>query len=310
MQQCPKCASSVPDGRTECHICGAALDPEATKTAGPTGLQIPTTGPRPLTEEEAADLRAGIPGIDRPGAKQEPEMDVLAKQIGGGGAVQQGGVELKRTLSGEVVEVPVSSAPVRPGGPMLGRTPGPAGPAPIPTVRPGGRPTVPPLRTGSGPVVAGEAARSGSSAGIIIVVLLLIVLAGAAGGYWYWIQSRPKAAVAQFLENLNKHEWGAVYDQVELPSQFKSTVTKDAFTRAMSFIGSNLKINSYEIKSSRIEGETATVTVTVTMALGGQTQTNTRDIKLRQINGEWKIDATGGAPSLPGLRVPRLPGRG
>jgi len=235
-------------------------------------------------------------------------MDVLAKQIGGGGAVQQGGVELKRTLSGEVVEVPVSSAPVRPGGPMLGRTPGPAGPAPIPTVRPGGRPTVPPLRTGSGPVVAGEAARSGSSAGIIIVVLLLIVLAGAAGGYWYWIQSRPKAAVVEFIENINKQDWGAVYDQVELPSQLRSILTKDAFTRLMSLVGSNLKVSSYEIKGSRIDGDTATVTVAVTVSAGGQTRSDTSDIKLRQINGEWKIDASAGAPRIPGMRIPRMPG--
>lgn len=308
MQQCPKCFSSVPDGRTECQICGAALDPEAAKTAGPLGLKDPTQGPRPLTEEEAAELRPGIPGIDRGGAPQE--MDVLAKQIGGGMPAQQGGVELKRTLSGEVIEVPVST-PQRPGGPMLGRGAGPVPPpSPIPTARPGGRPVVPPLRTGAGPVVAGEAAaRSGSSAGVLLVILLVIVLAAGGGGYWYWLQTRPAATVREFVENVNKHDWGAVYDQIELPAQLKGALTKDAFRQLMALGGGSLKIENYEIKGSRIEGDTATVNLAATVSIGSFKQTDTNEVKLRKVDGVWKIDATSGAPRMPGMATPRLPNR-
>lgn len=307
MQQCPKCFSSVPDGRTECHICGAAMDPEATKVAGPTGLQNPMQGPRPLTEQQAAELRAGIPGIDRGGTSpQEPEVDVLAKQIGGAGVAQQGGVELRRTLSGEVVEVPVST-PVRPGGPMLGRSGATPTPAPIPTARPGGRPTVPPLRTGSGPVMAGDAATSKSSAGVIVVILILILAAAGGFGYWYWMQTRPKVAVAQFLDTFNKRDWGALYDQVELPEQIKGMVTKDVFRQAMTLVGSNIQIESYEIKESRLEGDRATVTVAISASIGGQKRSDTSQIPLRKVDGVWKIDASAGAPQIPGLQIPRLP---
>lgn len=309
MQQCPKCGSSVPDGRVQCQICGAEMDPESARTAGPTGLQNPVLGPKPLTEEEAADLRPGIPGIDRPGVRPEDETDVLAKQIGGGAAAApQGGVELRRTLSGEVIEVPIS-APPRAGGPMLGRSGPTPPPTPIPTARPGGRPTVPPLRSGAGPVLAGEGASARkSSAGIILVVIVLLILAGGAAGYWYYQQTRPAAAVTQLIEDLNKHNWGAVYDQIELPSQLKSLVTRDMFQQAMALFGSNLKIESYEITGSKIDGDKATVSVKATTSVGGKQHSSSGDVNLVRVNGVWKLDASGGAPRLPGVGAPRIPG--
>jgi len=260
-----------------------------------------------LREDEAAEVLPGIPGIDRPGAKQEE--DVLAKQIGGGAAsAPQGGVELRRTLSGEIIEVPVSPAP-RTAGPMLGKS-GPQSPPPIPTARPSGRPTVPPLRAGSGPIIAGEeAAGKKSSVGIIVTIIVIVLLAGAAAGYWYYMQLRPIAAVTQVIDDINRHNWGAVYDQIELPSEIKGMVTRDVFEKAMSMVGSNLKIEDYKVTSPRIEGDKATVTVTSTAVVGNKKNTSTSDVHLIKVNGVWKIDATGSMPKLPGMKVPGAGGK-
>lgn len=309
MQQCPKCASTVPDGRTECQICGAEMDPETTKVTGPTGLQNPVNGPRPLTGDEDLGPMPGIPGIDRPAEAD----DVLAKQIGGGQPAPQGGVELRRTLSGEVIEVPVA-APQRAGGPMLGRA-GASGtpPRPIPTAGPAGRSgsAVPPLRSSAGPTrsVGDEGEAGGkSSAGVVLLVLLILVLAGAAAGYWYWQQTRPAAAVTLFMESVNAKKWDAVYDQVELPAQAKQAVSKDLFVKVMGMVGSQLTIDSYTIKGTKIEGDTAKVTVDSAVSVGAKKSSSTGDISLKKVDGVWKIDATSGAPSVPGMSVPNLPG--
>lgn len=307
MQQCPKCGCAVADGRTECNICGAALEGQAAGQVGPVGLQVPAGGPKPLTEEEAQDIRAGIPGIDRPG---EPVVDVLAMQIGGAqAAAPQGGTEVRRTLSGEVIEVPVSS-PQRPGGPMLGRSGAvPPGSPPGPAGRPAS--TIPPLRTGRGPVIAGQAAaKSGSSAGLIVLLLVIVLALGGAGGYWYWLQTRPVAAVHQLISDINAHNWGAVYDQIEFSPELKAVVTKDLFTQAMSLIGSQIKIDNYEIQGSKIEGDRSTVTVKGTSSVGGNQTTGTSDIKLVKVQGVWKLDALSGPPGVPGMRVPQIPGLG
>jgi hypothetical protein len=287
------------------------MDPETTKVTGPTGLQNPVNGPKPLASDEPLGVMPGIPGIDRPAG----EVDVLAKQIGGGQQVVQSSTELRRTLSGDVIEVPLS-APARPGGPMLGvgGASGPVGPPPrpIPTAGPAGRPgtSLPPLRAGGGPMrsVGSESSTGKSSVGIVLVVVLVLVLAGAAAGYWYWQQTRPAAAVTMMMENLSARKWDAIYDQIELPAQAKSMVTKDTFVKIMGMVGSQLKVESYEIKGSKIEGDTATVTLAATITVGNRKVSDTQDIPLRKVDGVWKVDASRGAQAMPGMPSPRLPG--
>ncbi len=300
MQQCPKCASSVPDGRTTCQICSAELDPEQTKVVGPIGLQTPVQPQRPADDVDPAKL-PGIPCIDR----VADETDVLQKQIGGGGQqAATGGVELRRTLAGDVIEVPVS-APPKAGGPMLGQSaPTGRGPAPIPRQAGPGGSSLPPLRTGRGPVrgVEEETGGSGGSrVGVVLLVLVLLFGGGGAGGYWYWQQTRPAAAVTEFMEDLKAKNWGGVYDRVELPSQIKQLVNRDAFVKGMGVVGSGIQVDSYKVEGSSISGDTAKVNLTVTGKMGGESGTNTREVTLRKVDGVWKIDATGAGNALPGL---------
>jgi hypothetical protein len=304
MQQCPKCGSSVPDGRTTCQICSAELDPQEAKVAGPIGLQAPLA-PRAVAEDDDPANRPGIPGIDRP----QEGQDVLSKQIGGGAqAAATGGVELRRTLAGDVIEVPVAG-PVRAGGPMLGQSPSQGQPMrPIPRQPAPGGPTIPPLRTGAGPTrgVSAEGTGSGSKAGIILLILVLLLGGGGAGGYWYWQQTRPAAAATLFFEAVQAKNWSSVYDQIELPAQAKGIVTRDAFVKLMGLVGSQIKIDSFKVVSSTINGDTATVKMSVTGTLGKKSATtDTTDLNLRKVDGVWKIDATGAARGLPGL----MPGK-
>lgn len=299
MQPCAKCASSVPDGRTSCQICGAELDPATSKASGPTGLQAPVLSASPAAQDVDAQNLPGIPGVDRPDA---PE-DVLAKQIGGGAPRASGGVELRRTLAGDIIEVPVSG-PVRAGGPLLGDTkPGGPPPRPIPTAGGPRRSSLPPQKQSA---MDGEDGGGGgtSSVGLILVILLVIVLAGGAGGYWYWQQSRPAAAVTLFMESVNAHKWNEVYDQMELPAQVSQQLTKETFQQMMSLMGSNLKIGSVKIEGTTITGDTAKVKVTATTTIGAASKTDTTDIPLRMVNGIWKIDFASGGAGLPGVGAP------
>lgn len=303
MQQCPKCASSVPDGRTTCQICSAEMDPEVSKVSGPVGLQAPAAPMAFLDDDDPAN-KAIIPGLDRPA----PEQDVLQKQIGGGAAAPTGGVELRRTLSGDVIEVPVAG-PQRAGGPMMGQASsgGQARsgmPQPIPRqAGPGGGPTIPPMRSGG--AVRGsqteEGGGSGSKLGVILLVLILLLGGGGAGGYWYWQQTRPAAAATLFMDSLQQKNWGAVYDQIELPAEAKGMLNRDGFVSLMGTVGSNLKVESYKVEGATITGDTAKVKVRVVATMGKNKSDKTEEMPFRQVNGVWKLDATAGARSLPGL---------
>lgn len=303
MQQCPKCGSSVPDGRTTCQICSAELDPEQSKVAGPIGLQTPTAPQRPAEEDDPAN-RPGIPGIDR----VRDEDDVLQKQIGGGAPqASAGGVELRRTLAGDVIEVPVAPPP-KAGGPMLGQTSQPGrGPSPIPRRAGPGGSTLPPLRTGRGPVRGIEegSGGSGSKIGVVLLILVLLLGGGGAGGYWYWQQTRPAAAVTTLMENLKAKNWGGVYDQIELPAQAKQFANRDTFIKVMGVLGANLRIDSYKVERGTITGDTATVKLTVTGKRGSESGTDTTEVPLRKVEGVWKIDVTAVGKALPGL-APKL----
>lgn len=299
MQQCPKCASSVPDGRTTCQICSAELDPQTSKVVGPTGLQTPVVN-RPLVED-APTIQPGIPGIDRPSG----EDDVLAKQIGGGQSAPSGGVELRRTLAGDVIEVPVAG-PSRPGGPLAGDASSRgAAPRPIPRQTGPGGPTIPPLRSGAGPVRAGEtsSAGSGSKLGVILFVIVLLLGGGGAGGYWYWQQTRPAAATTLFLETFQQKKWGELYDQVILPDQVRSMVSRDMFERIMGAVGAGITVEGFKVESSTIEGDTARVKVTVSATVAGKKSDDTSEITLRKVDGVWKVDGTAAARSVPGLKL-------
>jgi len=147
-----------------------------------------------------------------------------------------------------------------------------------------------------------------SSVGVVLLVLLILIVAGAAAGYWYWQQTRPAAAVSLFMQSVNDKKWDAVYDQIELPSQAKQMVSKDMFVSVMGMVGAKLKVESYTISGTKIDGDTAKVTVASTVSVGEKRSTSTGDLSLKKVDGVWKIDATSGAPSVPGMSVPNLPG--
>src|SRR5579872_793380 len=164
LQQCPRCGSGVPEGKTECNICYAPLGQGAQPGAAP--VQPPPAAPElnpgipglPLSQPPAvtpnylnpgtpaaagpigglSEPVPGIPGL--PLSPQAPPPNYLtpgaappAPAAGG-----MGGGEVRVSLTGEVLEVP----PPTP----RGSGPGGYGPPPGAGARPGG-PPLPPVPT-------------------------------------------------------------------------------------------------------------------------------------------------------------------
>ena len=244
MQQCPKCGSGVPDGRTTCHICFAELGADA-QASGPAGLNFatpqsaavtpqPTTGAGPLTGEPAAipvpppPTRAGgIPGLQnppQPPAAQSlpglpgiyaPQEDVSAAQPnylrGDASAMapQSGmaGGEVRVSLTGEVIQAP----PVTPQLPRsVGQPPSGPGRATGPSM-PARRPA--PVRAAARDERPAE--KSGGSA-VWLAVLLVLVLAGGGFGGWYWYNNRtnPKDQAVKALTAFKNMDWAALHSLI------------------------------------------------------------------------------------------------
>jgi hypothetical protein len=295
MQQCPKCGSGVPDGRTTCQICSAALGEAAGKPAGPIGLQLPET--RPPEEAEAAPnyLTGSIPGIDSnasPQGLRQPSQPSL------------GGGEARVSLTGEVLEATAPSP--RTTGPLAGSIPGAGGPMGAGPRPSGPLPQTAPARARvSGPISDEEAPRKKTSPLVTCLVIFVVLAAAAgAGGYWFY-QTRvlPPATAVLFLQSMKMKDWKTAYKLIELPAAQKSMVTEDAFVKGMSAIGSLAALTDYKVNDVKIDGDTTKVNVTLTVEgklFKGGPQTQTTDIPVKRFEGGWKVDASSGGLPMPG----------
>lgn len=280
MQQCQRCGSGVPDGRATCQICSAPMAP-----AQPEGGQQPERLPLAKPPADRDEPQPGIPGL-------RPPTDPQLAPTGEG--------EVRRTLAGDVVEVPPPSP--RAAGPLAGQRPGVPGPA---APRPGG-----PMRPAStlrplGPSEEAEERPRRSAAQIaltVVTVLLVLSAAGGGAGFWFY-QTRvaPGVPVAAFMEAFKQKQWKQAYQQIELPAAQKAAVTEETFATGMNTLGSLVTLQSYKVNDIKVDGETARVNVTMVASgalLGGQTKTDTRDITVKRFDGVWKIDATSGGVPL------------
>lgn len=284
MQQCPKCGSGVPDGRTTCHICFAELGPDA-QVEGPAGLNFATPQSAAVTPQPAAPAgplagapasipvpppparAAGIPGIPNPPQQPAaqsipglpgvyaPQEDVSAAQPnylrGDASAMAppsgMGGGQVRVSLTGEVIE----SAPAQPTisrmtGVSAAQPPRPGGP-PVPA-----RPTAP-----ARPVRATESyeSKSGGSAAWLIILIVVFLGAGGFGG-WYWYNNRtnPKDQAIKAMTALKNMDWAALHPLMAFSDADKAKYpTPAAFADAQ-----NAKLDKLGIMKSL-----------VTSALGG-----------------------------------------
>src|SRR5579862_6861346 len=141
MQQCPRCGSGVPEGKTECNICFAPLGQAAQAPSAPPSVpepvpgipglplsQPPAAAPRPLAASPpaAAEPVPGIPGLPLNPPAAAPNYLTPGTQPSAGGGMGSG--EVRVSLTGEVLEIPAPTP----------RGTGPGGYGPPAGTRPGG----------------------------------------------------------------------------------------------------------------------------------------------------------------------------
>lgn len=244
----------------------------------------------------------GIPGLPTPGAQpvQPNYLNQGAAPMGGAPAGASG--EMRVSLTGEVLEVtPPTPRASAPGGyprPGVGGKPG-APPLPVRGPAPS-RPT-----GGARPRYGGpppeESEKSGGMSVWAVVLLLVIVIGGGAGAFlWYQKQQAPKKAAENVMSLLVKKDWGGIYDATEMPDAKKSQFSlggadpKQAFVGFMNALGALVTFKDPKIGEMTSTGDTASVKVTVTVEGFGRASTETQEMPLKLVNGQWKVDGDKG----------------
>jgi hypothetical protein len=271
------------DDARKCGVCGALTNEE------PQQGQPPASG----------GLVAGIPGL--PTQPQAPQPNYLNPGPSGMGAAPMGaapmaGGEVRVTLAGDVYEVPPPSARgTGPGGynAASGGRPGPAGAQ----SRPG------PTRPRYG-LPAEQEERSGGVPIWGLLIVLLIMGGGAAGAFW-WFQKQqaPKKAAEKVMNLMVTKDWGGVYDMTSLSEETKKQISsipggsgdpRQSFIAVMTMAGGLFTIKDPKVGEVKTSGDTATASVSYSIDGMGQSRSETKDMPLKFIDGEWKLDGAGG----------------
>ncbi len=285
-KQCERCGSGVPDANEKCQVCGAPMSAPATPVPAATPV-TPAAPAAPAGPAASGEPVAGIPGIPTPSTTPEARPNYLQPTAS---AAPMGG-DIRTSLTGEVMEVAQPSPRgTGPGG--YGPPPG----APQPKGR-GPAPAAGPARRYAGMPTEKAEAKSGSGGMVAIILVVLLLAGGGAFGWWWWQkQQAPVRAVVKVHEAAKANDWRTVFHMVELPEQFKQQIemaggidkVADFTATAMKSAGFVLK--DYQVLESKTEGDTATVKVKTTETVRGADKTETTDVKLKLVNGEWKVD--------------------
>jgi hypothetical protein len=210
-----------------------------------------------------------------------------------------------RSLTGEIIETPVSAAP-----PAVG--PGSYGGAPA-VPRPN---STAPRRYEAAP------APSGGKGGLLGIVALLVLVLGAGGG-WFWWTHRPGATptdtVKRVLTAQANEDFKTVYNFMELPATAKAkypdatafdtgmkdqqkTLSNSPLGGLVTGMKDKLKtlLQTAKVGEAKTEGDTATVPITLNDSSLGINNLSV-DIPLKNIGGIWKVDATSGKLGTMGM---------
>lgn len=256
--------------------------------------------PEPVPPAGSKTIVPGIPGLPTPGA-QPIQPNYLSPGAAPTGSVPGGaGGEMRVSLTGEVLEVaPPTPRAAAPGGyprPGVGGKPG-APPLPV------RGPAAPSRPSGARPRYGGpppeESEKSGGMPVWALVLLLVIVIGGGAGAYlWYQKQQAPKKAAEKMMDMFVKKDWAGVYDSTEMPDAVKSQLAagggdaKQKFVAGMNMVGSMFSVKDPKVGEMTTSGDTSSVKVTYTIEAAGNSKTETKDMPLKLVNGQWKLDGT------------------
>jgi len=71
-------------------------------------------------------------------------------------------------------------------------------------------------------------------------------------------------------------------------------------SQALTAMGVKVTVKSHKIEGVTVNGDEATVKLTMTLDQGMGEQTKTDDLKLKRVQGEWKIDGTAAQANMLG----------
>jgi hypothetical protein len=84
-----------------------------------------------------------------------------------------------------------------------------------------------------------------------------------------------------------------VYQLVDWSDDQRQMLDEGRFVSLASIYGKVYTLESYQVGSPRVEGETAVVPVTVTAKVAGlfnsATKTDSAEVRCRRVGGEWRI---------------------
>ncbi len=318
MVTCPRCAQQVDETtRTTCPNCftplataGAVPPPSSLpgQNVSPAGMpgQPQPTVPYPTTQGIGAPPYPAqqpyppqpMPGAMQPPAGGYPGMMPQAQHHPSNPPTMNPGARM--SLTGEVVEQRANSGPP-------------------PNYVAGGAAQQPPMNGMARPTgaygvarrVEQAPARSGGKTVAIVLVVLLLLGGVGAGGWWFLTQlSNPVTTAKIFCKATATEDWKTVYTVMNLPEEMKTQYpTPDSFATAltsnmqtikgMPLIGDAVTATLSAYKDAKfgeatITDDTATVpvTLTVTLTMLGQskTTTSTNPMKLKKVNGMWKVE--------------------
>jgi len=226
---------------------------------------------------------AGIPGIDNNKPKEEAAAvpNYLSGNAGlGGGSAAAG--EVRVSLTGEVLEV---AQPSRPASASAGM--------PQPVRSPGGGAA--PVRSSySRPAFVQEPAKSGGSPAV------LLLGGGGAAGWFFWQKSHgPAVPVERLFTALKNKDWKTMYKDV--PDSQKSMVPEDKFADLMNMVTSQATLKEFKVGDANVTGDKGTVSVTITADRAGKSVTQTQQIPVEKVGGEWKIASGQGGGGMGAL---------
>lgn len=121
----------------------------------------------------------------------------------------------------------------------------------------------------------------------LLWMLLLLCLAGCHS------QPEPQEQALRFLNALKTQDFGVWYDTAEVDTQ--KYPTREAFVAAIKRLQDSKKMQEafaeveFTAGTPKIDGDTAVVPITTSGRVMGQRQQQTSELKMKRIEGVWKV---------------------
>jgi hypothetical protein len=160
----------------------------------------------------------------------------------------------------------------------------------------------------------------------IIGMILFLAIVGGGGWYYYMHRTNPKDSAVAYFKAIGKQDWKTIYnltafsdteansvpDADTLAKQMSTQVSSNPFAKA-GFDAMDKAADTVKAGDPTFDGNKATVPITWSVSAAGRTIPVKGTAHMINVNGIWKLDATGGSAQKASLDLvgqPDLSGLG